>query len=280
MSTQVGTLLDYIALHLQEGDRTFSVTNLWSQSEVIGYISVSDREFLLMSGLFKKLELVLSVTNQIVYGEPSDGIDVERLSWNGKKLYPQTRFDLDLQQPNWRADTARNPRRYHRDGLPQKEFAVWPAPNTSGTNWTVSGTYGIPSVISGSYAYTVTGTYGIVSTIGGDRDYLVGTELQPDGIPYYGTWGEIASGSLNFIAMYDGLPPLPTTPADYILAPDAFSRYVMYGALAKIWEKEGDGQDLARAQYCRARFLRGSWLAKRLVYGDTPEMMEEGAQRG
>lgn len=129
MTTTAASLIAMMRLHLQE-DATLS-TGLWTSPELTQYISDADREFLLMTGAVKSTATITALQSVSVYSEPSDSIDVERVAFNNKKLYPVSRSDLNHQDPSWRADTG-NPKRYHRD-LPPKQFEVWPKPAAVGS---------------------------------------------------------------------------------------------------------------------------------------------------
>ena len=75
------------------------------------------------------------------------------------------------------------------------------------------------------------------------------------------------TGVTNFFFIHDALPGELLNEADTLLVPDAFSRHILYGTLARAWAKEGDGQDMVRSLYCQLRFARGVDLARRLVFG-------------
>lgn len=266
MTTTIGSLLDIMACHMLETDRTFN-SGLWTQEEVIYALALADQDFLQTSGLVKKSASVAGTANTIQYSEPSDSEGMERISYNGKKMYPQTAFELDRQDPRWRAARARNVRRFHQDNLPEYTFEVWPGPTADGTGWTVTGRYGTARTLSGR-TYSVTGRYGIIRKISGDTSYFVGSWFTPSTQPYLGTIRQAQSGTTNFTLIHDVLGTLQTLVTDYMLTPDAFVRYAMYSALARLWSKEGDSQDLSRAQYCVQRYNHGAWLARRLIYGD------------
>lgn len=266
MTTSVDSLLTIMARHLQE-DSTFSST-LWNATELIGYIADADREFITRTGAVKQVNNVRATSGTGTYAEPADCIDTERVAWNAKKMYPQTRFELDSQDPNWKAANG-PPKRYHRDHLPPKQFEVWPKPNTDGIGYNVTGNYGVLRQASGSLTYSFTGNYGTVRGIRGTRNYYIGY------IPYahtaqgpYGTLRQAVGGATNFLLFYDELPPLLTRPDHLLTTPDAFARYVMYRSLERAWSKDGDGQDPERATYCKMRFERGVALALRLVTGE------------
>lgn len=267
MSTTVATLLTLVSQRLLETDATFP-SRLWDRDEIITYLNDAQNDFVVRTGIVKSVGAIRAIAGNTTYEDPTYAVDVERISWNGKKLYPQSRQELDWQKPTWRRDTARNPRRYHRDNLPAHEFEVWPAPDTAGLGYTTTGTTtGIIRGLSGSRTYNVTGTFGTIRTIRG-QNYFVGA--QPGisgGNEAIGIPRQMMTGSTNFFFIHDALPGELLSDGDTLLVPDAFSRHILYGTLAKAWAKEGDGQDIARSRYCQLRFERGVELARRLVFG-------------
>lgn len=268
MSTTVGSLLDIMARHLQETDRTMN-SGLWTQAELVTFLSEAQQDFLSSTGVVKNVGFVPSVTSQVEYDEPSTSMDMERVSWNGKKMYPTTQFELDQQDAKWRTRTGRNPRWLHRDNLGIKRFAVSPAPNISGTGYTASSLYGLVRGISGgTYTYTGFAYAGPIRNITGARNYIPGAIPTSRGFSAAGTIRQMIGNATNFLVIFDVLPPTLVSVNDVLVAPDAFCRYVMYGALFRAWGKEGDGQDLRRSQYCRSRFEQGVKLAQRLVEGN------------
>lgn len=266
MSTSVQDVFTVICRHLQEDEDL--ANGLWSQAELIGYVSDADREFITATGVVKQINNVLATAGTSTYSENTDCIDIERLAWNGRKMYPQTRFELDSQNANWKSESG-TPMRYHRDHLPPKQFETWKKPAVSGIGYSITGNYGVLRNISGSLTYSTTGNYGTLRSIRGARNYYCGY------VPYastvqgpYGTLRQMVSGATNFLTMYIELPPQVTALEHLLTTPDSFSRYVMYRALERAWLKEGDAQDSERAKYCGLRFKRGVQIARRIVFGE------------
>jgi hypothetical protein len=52
------------------------------------------------------------------------------------------------------------------------------------------------------------------------------------------------------------------------LVPDLFTPYLKYFCLQKVFEAEGESRDLARADYCRARWDEGLEIAKAIAGED------------
>jgi len=61
----------------------------------------------------------------------------------------------------------------------------------------------------------------------------------------------------NFTLTYTILPATLTSSGDLLNITPAFFHYILYGVLEKMLGKQGEGQDLAREQYCHARYEAG-----------------------
>lgn len=61
----------------------------------------------------------------------------------------------------------------------------------------------------------------------------------------------------NFTLIYTILPDTLTSTGDLLNISPAFFHYVLYGVLEKMLGKQGEGQDLAKEQYCHARYEAG-----------------------
>lgn len=75
------------------------------------------------------------------------------------------------------------------------------------------------------------------------------------------------SDTINFQVVHSVEPTALTSTSDNLNVPDAFAMYVKYGVLEKMLSKQGEGQDLKRAVYCRQRYETGIKLAQRLLIG-------------
>ena len=269
MSTQVSDLLTLMARHLQEEDSTFG-SGLWSKAEVIEHIADMDVDFIKSTGVVKDVAPIPGVASQAAYDEPTQSVETERLSWNGLRVYPTTQFEMDAENPDWRGETAPDPNSFHRDNLTTKKFAVSPVPSAGATGWSAaSSVEGVFRTITGGLTYSATGTQGIIRQLYGTRNYLYGARNDPNGTGMRGVIRRIVNSAQSFWAAFTLLPDRVSTDTHYLATPDAFVRYVMYGALAQVWGKQGDGQDLRRSAYCQMRYERGIALGKMLMRGPT-----------
>jgi hypothetical protein len=125
-----------------------------------------------------------------------------------------------------------------------------------------------------SWKSTVTGVYTPLSRIDrfGRRSFLLGTNAPTKPIGYDDTSAgprrvEVSptpqtDGQLHvlYASTLELLNFNPIAP-DILDLPDDFVPYVVYGTLADLLSKEGEGRDLARAAYCNARFDEGVAIA-------------------
>lgn len=67
------------------------------------------------------------------------------------------------------------------------------------------------------------------------------------------------------------LPTDVTVVGSFIDLPDHVIPYLQWGVLAKLFGKQGENQDLARANYCESRYLWGVSLYRRLMGAELQE---------
>lgn len=271
MSTTVARLIIELGYMLQED--VFETNGLWSTDEIIGYINTVCKDFVLRAQLLKSVLPVQSTTSQRIYDDPEMTMDVDRISFSGKPLYFTTRYMLDVDNQRWRT-LAGLPKMYHQDQLPTKTFETDRAPAAvmTGAGYTVTlpatGRGGILRRMSGSFGYV--GSNAGVSA-GGVFRYNLGT------IPYHsaliptrhgGVLRQMLDGTTNFEVVATTLQVEVAVTTDFLPLPDFCKLYIKMGVLKKMLEKEGEGQDLVRAQYCGTRYSNGIALFKRLIYGE------------
>lgn len=147
MTTTVGNLLSQMATMVQEDGSSYGGSDwssgLWTPSEIIGYINVGCKQFILDSQIMKLIAPVASVTGQRLYADPTYTMQLDRIAFNNRPLYRTTRTMLDRDNPRWPVMSG-VPRQYHQDQLPTKEFEVDRAPTSAmtGTGYTAVGLYG------------------------------------------------------------------------------------------------------------------------------------------
>ena len=119
MSVTVSTFLSRIALDLHE-DSSFPPgrNNLWTLQEFLGYINYAERDFLRRTGIAKTdTTVTVSPGNNILFAKPSGVMDIERISFNYKRLRRVSTWDLEREDPTWRSHPNGDPSYYHEDHL-------------------------------------------------------------------------------------------------------------------------------------------------------------------
>lgn len=132
----VGQLLSKIAKDLHEKDNTFGLgmeAPYWSPNEMIGYVNYTERDFLRRTNIsISDLSVAMPAGNTILFTKPAGAMDIERISFNGKRIRRQTTWDLQRENPNWRNNTPGKPRYWHEDRLPVNNIELDRRPEAGG----------------------------------------------------------------------------------------------------------------------------------------------------
>ena len=194
----VQDILTDICLMVQE-DGTFS-SGFWTETEVIDYINIVERNFFQRTGSVKAQSDIIGTAGERLFNEPTDSMELDRITFDDIPLWRTNRWQLDAGNRDWKNLTGR-PRQFHQDLLATKKFQL-------------------------------------------DREIVT-----------VGTLG----------TTYTKLPVVRTATTDILNIPDAFCHYVLYGVLYKMLNKQGEGQDLARAGYCKMRYDAGIAIVKQMM---------------
>lgn len=271
MSTTLGTVLNEIAVLMQEDGSNHGSTDwesgLWSGDEIIDLINAGSKQFVLDTQIIKLIAAAASVAGQRIYADPSYTMQIDRIAFGNRPTYRTTRMNLDRETPKWRTMSG-VPRKYHQDQLSTKHFEADRAPTSAmtGTGYAASGSYGTLRGMSGSLTYTASLPAG---GGGGVLRYVIGTRayngILPHDRPYAGTLRQMLSGQTNFEILATRLMDDVTGGADLMRVPDYALMYVKFWVMWKALEKEGEGQDLPRSKYCKARYDFGVQLFQRAI---------------
>jgi hypothetical protein len=127
MSVTVAAFLSKIAKDLHEDPATFPPgdNNLWTLLEMVGYISYAERDFLRRTGV-EAVDVTVPVAagNVLVFTKPSNMMDIDRISFNYKRLRRVTSWDLEREDPTWRTHPNHRAEAYHEDHLPINSFEL------------------------------------------------------------------------------------------------------------------------------------------------------------
>lgn len=278
MSTTVQTLLNQLAQMVQENRGDYSGTNwssgLWTVEEIIDYINVASKQFVLDSQIIKLIAAVASVTGQRIYGDPTYTMQIDRIAFNNRPTYRTTRTALDRENIKWRTMSG-VPRQYHQDQLTTKNFEVDRAPTSAmtGSGYTATNLYGTLRQMSGAQTYTAT-----IPAVGrgGIFRYSLGAPaingILPHNRPYAGTLRQMLSGVTNFEVLATRLMDDVSYSTDTLMVPDFTVMYVKFYVLYLMLMKEGEGQDIPRAKYSRSRYDFGVQLFQRLMSASHDQM--------
>ena len=135
MSVTVAVFLQRIAKDLHEDPTSFppGANNLWTLSEMVGYITYAERDFLRRTGVEKTyVNVPVAAGNQLIFTKPSGLMDIERISFNYKRIRRVTSWDLEREDPTWRSHPVGSPQSYHEDHLPVQSFELDNRPAAGG----------------------------------------------------------------------------------------------------------------------------------------------------
>lgn len=136
MAVTVEDFIARIALDLHEDPTDFPPgrNELWTLAEIVGYINYAERDFLRRSGITKSdVSVAVAAGNLLVFDKPSGLMDIDRISFNGKRIRRVTSWDLEREDPTWRTHPLGKAHVYHEDHLPINSFELDNRPSGGGT---------------------------------------------------------------------------------------------------------------------------------------------------
>lgn len=137
MTVTMSTFVDRLARDLQETDSSDDLgllsSGLFTLAEVVGYTTYVERDFLRQTGILKiDTTVALAPGSPILVTRPS-AMDIERISFNGKRVRRVTSWDLEMESPNWRSQAPGPPHYYHEDHLAVNKFEFDRLPAAGGS---------------------------------------------------------------------------------------------------------------------------------------------------
>lgn len=153
----------------------------------------------------------------------------------------------------------------------------------------VSRTSATIAQLTAAASATVTGAvaswgtrYGNMGTFGFLR-YSYGTPaingVLVSGRPRSGVLRRMYAGLTNFELITTRLPGEVSALADVLRVPDSCVPYIKYGVLYLMFSKEGEQQDMTRAQYAKARYDRGIELFRKVLGVKTRDAAMAGGRK-
>ena len=104
---------------------------LFTQVEMLGYLSTAFNDFLLDSPLVYAVGSTAISANTQSGPLPADSLFPVRAALNSYPLRETSQSNLDSLHYNWVQSTHKTPRAYFRDKLPQQTVGVWPIPTSN-----------------------------------------------------------------------------------------------------------------------------------------------------
>ncbi len=217
-------------------------------------------DFMQRAGMMRQLINLRVVAAQREIGYPDYAMDVQEVLFDDRFLRRESGYSLDNREWKWRTTSSSRPERWHEDRLPVKTIQLNPTPTITGGTVEVSAAlYGTISATGGETTFslsTATPLYGTIASYSSPIYVEVPGRMM-------GTISELVSSSMNATLITTMRPMVQeftlTDKIDFL--PDSFVGYIAYGVLAKVFSRDGETRDEARATYCTARFEEGIALA-------------------
>ena len=267
-TTTVAMVLNNLAARVQENKSQYGGVNwstgLWTVPELIEYINSACKAFMLDTQCVKVIDPIASVTGQRQYADPVDSMQIDRITFSNQALYRTKRIMLDRSDYKWRTQSG-VPKQYHQDQLPIKNFETDRAPASTMTG---SGYFAETPPTTGTLrqmAGQITYDPELPASGGGILRYAIGPIAYNTNSPALGLLRQMFTGLTNFMVISTKLPPDVVLNTDVLGVPDEAIAYIQFWVLRTMLEKEGEGQDVTRAQYCGARYDGGVALFLRLM---------------
>ena len=243
-----GDILDQTFSRLTE----FSATapNLWSRGEVTDNVNEGQIDFIRKTEcLWKLYHQIKIVANQTDYALPADCMLLKRVLFDNKtEINPLTWEELDIDDTNWEADSAVDV----PDWFYLYDFTtlkLTPKPSTTGTALAI---------------FTDTGKIiqvdvdGVKQTFSSNYGKITGIAESSSGFHYInsdtGKIVQILDGLSNMTIFYIKYPDTLSDDGDIPEIASPWHRALIYYALWMCLKKEGEGQELTRANKYLGRY--------------------------
>lgn len=220
-----------------------TANDIWSDAELNSYAAEAYLLLARRTRIFFALDTLQCTASTGTYALPSDVSQVERVLHDGQKLPNSSGRDLRFTLPLYRTQTGK-PFTYTQDDDGPATIRLAYIPDTTGEEYTVSGTWGILRSPADITSETATGTWGV-----------------PRRIPYHhpgrGLWGlprQILSDSDNLRVEGFRAGLSVTQDSDSYELPDQYCRYLQWFVLFRAYDRDGPGQDVQLAQHYQQRW--------------------------
>lgn len=113
-------------------DTSFS-SRLWTVEELLDYLNEATYHFILKTQFWKVTGNVSGSNGTRLYTDPSDSMQIDRITFRNRPIYRTNKQQLDHEDPAWRTRSGK-PKRYHQDQLATHRFETDYAPATADLN--------------------------------------------------------------------------------------------------------------------------------------------------
>jgi len=244
MANTIESVLDRALLRLRE---TTGTAEFWTDSELLSYANEGIK-FTALDGLFYKKWFIIEVSaNHRSYRIPDDTVGVRRVEYDNEAINHSTPERWDGDNYNWRTDSG-TVVEYTME-LDDNAIFLYRIPDADGTQYTQSSEYGtITGVLTDD---TFDAEHGIISAVS------IGQFSAEYGVVIHNKVGENNLRVYTYFVPEDVLAvdnvPYPLSKNDSLL-----EFYVLWAC----YEKDGEGQDIQKAQYYAQRFYQKYGLLK------------------
>jgi hypothetical protein len=150
-------------------------SDYWSDDELYRYINDAYVEAAKFSKALEVIELISTTAGTGTYTLPATVGQVFRVSYDNRKVYPTTKWELDRTEHDWEAQTG-YVSHYMLTQMNNRRIRLFKTPDVSGGLAVQGGEYGvIESISDGENTYMFSAEYGEVSDTAGtnwDADFI------------------------------------------------------------------------------------------------------------
>lgn len=246
----------------------------WSTSELNGYINEATLYTQQLTNWYEDFDTLVCTASVSTYTAPPTVHQFLRLTWD-RVFLPQTNeYELDRDDPSWRAAPNNNPFRFYFPQFGQQAaISPYPVPSQNGTTYTSTPETGAVTALTldDGTAITFNQETGVVIQVTDSSETLLGFRSDRLNNPFPSQeFGEIAmftSDKLNIGMAFVRLPDTLVLDTDTPQLPIQCHLGLVFYTLMKCFAREGEFQDLDVAQ---------GWFQ---AYGDWMESVLENKAR-
>lgn len=256
---------------------TDSASLSWSATEINGYLNEGLFYTQQMTMWYEDWDNIAVTASVSTYTGPTHAYQYSRLTWD-RNFLPQTNeYELDRDDPSWRLAQPNNPWRFYYPQMSQNYIiAPYPTPLTTGPTYVANQDLGC--VIQMYDTALNDGTFSFVGELGiviegplGPNEPLLAYRCDrvnnPFGNAELGEVQRYTTDELNIGTAFLRIPDLLVSDTDIPQLPTQTHLALVFYALMKCFNREGEFQDMQLAQ---------SWFG---AYGDWMEAVLENKAR-